>query len=155
MQPLVREYDLGSSSQLLDEMARAVDRLRSAPRNCEGWRETVIESSAVLSRGVADLMAALNKPTGDPETHLKAQRFARVKVAEIRLYQASQVRSGRVASDLYGALKPQIDAAREAFREQFLTPMHGIPDYVHLELVKTLANDDAELLGPRYPGPMA
>jgi len=151
----VREYGLGSSTQLLDEMARAVDRLRSAPRNSQGWRDTVIESSAVLSRGVADLMSALNKPTGDPETHLKAQRFARVKVAEIRLYHASQVRSGRVASDLYGALKPQISAAREAFREQFLTPMHGIPDYVHLELVKILANDDAVLLGPTYPGPMA
>lgn len=151
----MREYDLGSSAQLLDEMARAVDRLRSAPRHSEGWRETVIESSAVLSRGVADLMSALNRPTGDPETHLKAQRFARVKVAEIRLYHASQVRSGRVASDLYGVLTPQIKAAREAFREQFLTPMHGIPDYVHMELVKILANDDAVLLGPKYPGPMA
>jgi hypothetical protein len=151
----VREYALASSTQLLDEMARAVDRLRSAPRNGDGWRETVIESSAVLSRGVADLMAALNRPSGDPETHLKAQRFARVKIAEIRLYQASQVRSGRVAEDLYGALKPQIDAAREAYRGQFLTPVHGIPDYVHLELIKTLANDDAALLGPTYPGPMA
>ena len=146
---------MGSSTQLLDEMARAVDRLRAAPREGAAWRETVIESSAVLSRGVADLMAALNRPTGDPEAHLRAQRFARVKVAEIRLYHASQVRSGRVAEDLYGALKPQIDGAREAYREQFLTPMHGLPDYVHLELIKTLANDDAALLGSTYPGPMA
>jgi hypothetical protein len=152
---LVREYGLASSTQLLDEMARAVDRLRSAPRNGEGWRETVIESSAVLSRGVADLMSALNRPAGDPETHLKAQRFARVKVSEIRLYHASKVRSGRVASDLYGVLKPQIVAARGEFRQQFLTPMRGIPDYVHLELIKILANDDAQLLGPTYPGPMA
>jgi putative protein kinase ArgK-like GTPase of G3E family len=151
----MREYDLASSMQLLDEMAKAVDRLRSAPRDSEVWRETVIESSAVLSRGVADLMTALNKPTGDPEAHLKAQRFARVKAAEIRLYQASQVRSGRVAGDLYGALKSHIDAARQAFREQFMTPMHGIPDYVHIELVKTLANDDVVQLGPKYPGPMA
>jgi hypothetical protein len=27
-------------------------------------------------------------------------------------------------------------------------------DYLHLELIRTLANDDAELLGKDYPGPM-
>jgi hypothetical protein len=27
-------------------------------------------------------------------------------------------------------------------------------DYLHLELVRTLANDDAEVLGPNYPGAM-
>jgi hypothetical protein len=27
-------------------------------------------------------------------------------------------------------------------------------DYLHLELVRTLANDDVELLGQDYPGPM-
>jgi hypothetical protein len=27
-------------------------------------------------------------------------------------------------------------------------------DYLHLELVRTLANDDAEALGKDYPGPM-
>jgi hypothetical protein len=28
-------------------------------------------------------------------------------------------------------------------------------DYIHVELLRTLANDDAELLGEDYPGPMA
>ena len=27
-------------------------------------------------------------------------------------------------------------------------------DYLHLELMRTLANDDADLLGKEYPGPM-
>jgi hypothetical protein len=27
-------------------------------------------------------------------------------------------------------------------------------DYLHLEMVHTLANDDAELLGKDYPGPL-
>jgi hypothetical protein len=27
-------------------------------------------------------------------------------------------------------------------------------DYLHLELVQTLANDDPDLLGNNYPGPM-
>jgi hypothetical protein len=28
-------------------------------------------------------------------------------------------------------------------------------DYLHLELVRTLANDEVELLGQEYPGPLA
>jgi len=28
-------------------------------------------------------------------------------------------------------------------------------DYFHVELVRTLANDDASMLGPDYPGPLA
>jgi hypothetical protein len=27
-------------------------------------------------------------------------------------------------------------------------------DYLHLEMVRTLAQDDAELLGAEYPGPL-
>ena len=48
----------------------------------------------------------------------------------------------------------EIDAAREAYREQFLTPVNGAADYLHGEFVRTLANDDAALLGPGYPGPL-
>src|SRR5512146_2412890 len=87
--------------------------------------------------------------------HSRALRFARVKVAEIQLYQAPQVKSGRAAHDLYAALGPHIDAARKAFRERFLIPLNGVPDYLHQELVKTLAKEDAVLLGPSYPGPLA
>ena len=82
-------------------------------------------------------------------------RFARVKVAEIQLYQASGVKAGRAARDLYGVLGPQIDAARTAFRDRFLIPLNGIPDYLHQEMVKTLAKEDVVLLGPSYPGPLA
>ena len=76
-------------------------------------------------------------------------------MAEIQLYQASQVKSGRAAHDLYGVLRPHIDAARRAFRDSFLLTLGGVPDYLHQELVKTLAKEDAVLLGPSYPGPLA
>ena len=87
--------------------------------------------------------------------HSTALRFARVRVAEMQLYQASQVKSGRNRRDLYDELAPAIDAARGAFRERFLLPLNGIPDYLHQELVRTLAKEDAVLLGPSYPGPQA
>ena len=89
------------------------------------------------------------------EKHLRAQRFARVRVAEIQLYHAASMKSGRASGDVYAALKTQMDAARDAYREKFLTPVNGTADYLHAEFVRTLANDDVSLLGPEYPGPLA
>jgi hypothetical protein len=103
-----------------------------------------LDISSIYAAGLARALA-----------HSRALRFARVKVAEIQLYQASQVKSGRATRELYGALRPHIDAARGAFRENFLVPLSGVPDYLHQELVKTLAKEDAVLLGPSYPGPQA
>jgi hypothetical protein len=88
------------------------------------------------------------------ELHLRAQRFARVQVAEMRLYKAQAVKNGRLNADLYSCLKHEIDTGREAFRRDFLSASPSMADYFHLELVQTLANDDAALLGKEYPGPM-
>ena len=90
----------------------------------------------------------------DRELHLRAQRFACVQVAGIRLYQSEKVKNGRTARDLYTSLKEEIHSAREAFRAGFLNASDSMVDYLHLELVRTLANDDVELLGQDYPGPM-
>jgi hypothetical protein len=90
----------------------------------------------------------------DRELHLRAQRFARVQVAEIRLYQSEKVKNARAAHDLYTSLKEEMDSAREVFRREFLNASDSMVDYLHLELMRTLANDDAEVLGRDYPGPM-
>ena len=89
------------------------------------------------------------------QAHLRAQRFARVQVAEMRLYRPQDVASGRARRDIYGALRETVDLAREAYRSQFLSALPGMTDYLHEELLHTLANDDATLLGPLYPGPLA
>ena len=105
-------------------------------------------------------------PAGEPDSwdalspehqqiHLRAQRFARVQVAEMRLYQADAVQDGRTQRNLYAALRKSIDDARAGFRERFLAPCPNMLDYVHMELLHTIAHDDAELLGPEYPGPLA
>jgi len=150
--------------ELMDELARALARMRSASNESE-WNTAVIESGRVFSGDARALeflatLAALTAPAsprnaGGSGMNLSAQRFARVKIAEIQLYQAPAVKAGRASRDLYGLLKPHIDTAREAFKEKFITPGHEIADYLHAELVRALANDDATLLGPGYPGPMA
>jgi hypothetical protein len=141
-------------------MERALGRLRATHGpGTAPWRAEVQTTAGVLARGVAGLLELLAEPgVASPERHVRAQRFATVRVAEIQLYQAAQVKAGRSAADLYGALRPVLDAARAAYAEQFLaadlTAANGVPDYLHQEIVQALANNDAKLLGPQYPGPL-
>lgn len=93
-------------------------------------------------------------PAAEQEVHLRAQRFARTRVAELILNKMEKVRQGRAARDLYGTLRIDIDAGRETFRRQFVLTCPSMVDYYHLELVRTLAQDDSNLLGPDYPGPL-
>jgi hypothetical protein len=97
-------------------------------------------------------LAAPKAPKETLELHLKAQRFARTQVAEMVLYKPSNVKIGRAARNLYASLKEEIDSAREVFRRDFLSVPGAMVDYLHLEIVRTLANDNVELLGPHYPG---
>jgi hypothetical protein len=90
----------------------------------------------------------------EQELHARAQRFARVRVAEMRLYRAQAVKEGRENGNLFLALQKEIESAREQYRQDFFSSPAMI-DYLHAELVRTLANDDASMLGPDYPGPLA
>lgn len=92
-------------------------------------------------------------PREEQEWHARAQRFARVRVAEMRLYQAQAVRHGREHARLYMALRGEMDRSRAQFKHEFLH-VPSMIDYFHLEVVRTLANDDPALLGQEYPGPL-
>jgi hypothetical protein len=140
-------YDLDPS---IEQLSQAIARLEAASGDA-AWRAAAIEAAPLLARGAAALMETLSPPAAAGQ----AQRFARVKVAEILLYHADAVKAGRATADLYGALRAEIDAARGEFRERFLSAGGAAADDLHSELVRALANNDAALLGPKYPGPMA
>jgi hypothetical protein len=132
-------------------------------------------ASSVLerhSRGPAHLQIAAAKPEGpkneetsdalpgwdeipepDRVQHVRARRVARVKVAEMQLYRPEACEAGRAQKDIYLFLKREIDSARDIFREQFL-PTKSMTDYLHLELLARLAQNDNALLGAEYPGQM-
>jgi len=134
------------------DLLEAAAEVRSAVTETE--RAAAMQKFADNPSAIEFLNSLAPQPAPQEERNLRAQRFARVRVAEIQLYQASQVKNGRASANIYGAVSAQIDAAREAYRENFLTPTNGSADYLHAELVRTLANDDAALLGPGYPGPL-
>ncbi len=152
---LVDEEIAHARRETVGELSRALARMRAAQSETE-WNTAVLESGRVFSGDAAALellgsFAALTAPSAAPRAEdVSARRFAKVRVAEMQLYQSAAVKSGRAARDLYGALKAEIDSARAAFREKFA----GSADYLHQELVRVLAGDDASLLGPAYPGPL-
>jgi hypothetical protein len=90
----------------------------------------------------------------DQRLHLQAQRTARLRVAEMRLYNEADLRQGVAAGNVYGALQPVIDSARSQFLQDFLAKSATMVDYLHLEVLRNLAHDDDSLLGQGYPGPM-
>lgn len=83
--------------------------------------------------------------------HLRAQRFSRVKVAEMQLFRPEACRAGREQNNVYLFLKREIDAARESYVRQFME-RPGMADYLHLELIRVAADGDETKLGVDYPG---
>jgi hypothetical protein len=116
-----------------------------------------VNSGLIRISGIDEPRARIqpSAPPQDETAHIRARRFARTNTAQILLYKTQQVRSGRASRDLYTVLKSDIDAGRNAFRQQFLTSCSSMVDYYHQELVERLANHDSSLLGPHYPGPLA
>ncbi len=90
----------------------------------------------------------------DQRLHLQAQRMARLRVAEMRLYNEADLRQGVASGNIYGTLQPVIDSARSQFLQDFLAKSATMVDYLHLEVLRTLAHDNDALLGQSYPGPM-
>jgi hypothetical protein len=87
--------------------------------------------------------------------HLRAQRIARVRVAQIRISESDALRAGVQTGNIYKAVRQSIDAAREEFRQAFMAQSPTMVDYLHLEIMRSLAHDDSRLLGEDYPGPLA
>jgi hypothetical protein len=129
---------------------------------------TALTPAAPSSQPAADLVtiaplpAAASAPasqwdrlsSAEQQVHLRAQRWARVRIAEMRLRQSAAVQSARSRRNVYEVLKEPIDSAREEFRKTFFAVSPSMVDYLHLELLRTLAHDDADLLGKDYPGPL-
>jgi hypothetical protein len=84
------------------------------------------------------------------ETHRKAQRFARLLVDEIKLYNQAKVAEGRKNKDLYDRLKEDIDKSRSTYRKRYGNTVAAGTDYFQVELVRSLAEDDISIMGANF-----
>jgi hypothetical protein len=76
-----------------------------------------------------------------------ARRYARLLVSEIKLYNEAAVRAGRQQRDLMHRLRAEIDRAQRLYEERVPPAVGGRHVYFQQELVQTLADGDAALLG--------
>ncbi len=116
------------------------------------------QDKTLLAIGAAPAAAARpgweSLPKAEQELHLRAQRFARVKVAEMLMAYPDAVAGGRSGGRLYDTLQLPIDGARRQYESDFMGASPTMVDYLHLELVRTLAQGDDVQLGEEYPGPL-
>ncbi len=79
--------------------------------------------------------------------HEEARRFARLLVSEIKLYNPDEVEQGKQNGDIYQRLKEDIDRSREMYEQRIPEHVRNARDYFKEELVRILAEGDAEALG--------
>lgn len=97
--------------------------------------------------GVTGRAAAMASQSEDAKKHDEARRFARLLVSEIKLYNEAKVEVGRKNKDLYERLKEDIDRSRQMYDERIGEDVRKSSNYFYDELVRILADGNAEVLG--------
>jgi hypothetical protein len=112
--------------------------------------EPAIAMSAAAASGGSSVAAAPALSDEDAEVHRKAQRFARLLMDEIKLYNQAKVAEGRKHKDLYDRLKEDIDKSRATYLKRYGNTAAATGDYFSQEMIRSLAEDDVSLLGKNF-----
>ena len=114
----------------------------------EAEPEPVVAAAAAAPAVAKDAFAHLSPE--DADTHRKAQRFARLLVDEIKLYNQVKVSEGRKKKDLYDRLKEDIEKSRSTYTKRYGNTAAASADYFSSELVRSLAEDDISIMGANF-----
>jgi hypothetical protein len=107
----------------------------------------VAESQAPLAASASEGQAVSAE---DAEAHQKAQRFARLLVDEIKLYNQEKVAAGRTGKDLYDRLKEDIDKSKSTYDKRYGSTAAAGGDYFNKEVIRSLADNDATVMGNNF-----
>ena len=86
----------------------------------------------------------------DQDVHRKAQRFARLLVDEIKLYNQAKVAEGRKHKDLYDRLKETIEKSRATYQKRYGKTVAASGNYFQNEIIRSLAEDDLSIMGANF-----
>ena len=114
----------------------------------------VVEAEPALGAAPVPSEAPSPASTASPEEQevvRKAQRFARLLIDEIKLYNQAKVTEGRKHKDLYDRLKEAIEKSRVTYQKRYGNTVAGSNEYFQHELVRSLAEDDISLMGENFP----
>jgi hypothetical protein len=110
--------------------------------------EVASARAAAAPAAATDPLAGLSPE--DADVHRKAQRFARLLVDEIKLYNQAKVAEGRRNKDLYDRLKEDIDKSRGTYQKRYGNTAAASADYFQSELLRSLAEDDISIMGSNF-----
>ncbi|MGH9500257.1 MAG: hypothetical protein ACRD3L_14040 [Terriglobales bacterium] len=105
-------------------------------------------AAAAAAAPAPDAFAQMS--VADADVHRKAQRFARLLMDEVKLYNQAKVIEGRKKKDLYDRLKEDIDKSRNTYNKRYGKTAAASADYLTQEVIRSLAEDDVTLLGPNF-----
>lgn len=140
-QTAIRAARLSSSAQPAPVVQPTIVHVDAA-----GTNGAATASGTASSQDSSTSGASPADPAADAYAEEHARRYARLLIADIRLYNETAVRAGREHRDLWHRLQPDIARARRAFEDRVI----DIADRERLfdeELVRTLADGDESLLG--------
>jgi len=103
-----------------------------------------MEMSAPEAQTVSSISAE------DQEVNRKAQRFARLLVDEIKLYNQAKVAEGRKNHDLYDRLKEAIEKSRATYQKRYGNTAAASANYFQHEIISSLAEDDLSIMGANF-----
>jgi hypothetical protein len=106
--------------------------------------------AAAMEKHAAAAAAPAAMSAADADTHKKAQRFARLLIDEIKLYNKAKLDEGVKKHDLYDRLRDDIDKSRATYGKRYGSTAAASGDYFTQELIRGLAQGDASLLGPNF-----
>jgi hypothetical protein len=110
---------------------------------------------APQSSGHAETVAAPEPPPPslspeEQDIHRKAQRFSRLLVDEIKLYNQAKVAEGRQNKDLYDRLKEVIEKSRMTYHKRYGNTVAASANYFEHEIIRSLAEDDPSIMGANF-----
>ncbi|HEX4487089.1 MAG TPA: GAF domain-containing protein [Terriglobales bacterium] len=119
---------------------------------------------AVAAEPATDVVSSAPEPSPEPapqaksaepspedaEVHQKAQRFARLLVDEIKLYNQAKVTEGRGSKNLYDRLREDIDKSKATYEKRYGSTAAASGNYFDRELVRSLAEDDVSVMGSNF-----
>jgi len=141
-------------SSFSDPFASHTPKHTAAKAAVEPAPAEVVEVAAAHAASAAAPAVATDPLAGlsaeDADVHQKAQRFARLLVDEIKLYNQAKVAEGRRNKDLYDRLKEDIDKSKGTFQKRYGSTVAASGDYFQAELVRSLAEDDVSVMGANF-----
>jgi len=127
-----------------------------APKHAAAAAAGVAAASVTVVAGGSHEGVEVPPANGDAQTseeadlQRKAQRFARLLVDEIKLYNQAKVAEGRKHKDLYDRLKEDIEKSRATYKKRYGNTAAASGDYFNQELIRSLAEDDSSIMGANF-----